>query len=195
MRLTGACRFRRPGKRAALERPSIGNLQALLAVTLMNKRRHGHVSEDARIYCPSSRHPGSESERSLQNHTGNKRIECLRSARSGSSICRRRSRISFLIFQAHVIALATMTTALAFAGLIYGIYSLSGLMFCSNAMRKHVEKDDADIRAESQGKGLRAFLFRAIRPLYWLLALPVYSIAAALGISILLVIPAILFGG
>ena len=87
-----------------------------------------------------------------------------------------------------------MTTTLAFVGLIYGIYSLSSLTF-GPGMRKYIAKDDADIQKESLGKGFRAFLFRAIRPLYWLLVLPVYSIAAALGISILLVIPTVLFGG
>ena len=72
-----------------------------------------------------------------------------------------------LFFPATRILLAAMTIALAFVGLMYGIYSLSCLTF-GTGMRKCIEKGNADSQKKSPGKGFRAFLFRAVRPLYWL---------------------------
>jgi len=79
---------------------------------------------------------------------------------------------------------------LAFFALVYAIFALHTLGFGQAVVRAELERDFADLNAKASGSGIRALLFRAGRPLYWFVTLPICSPGSALCLAALLALPA-----
>ena len=83
---------------------------------------------------------------------------------------------------------------LAICGLVYGAYALLlGTSLMLPSQLEEIERKSNEIRIETAGVGARGFLFQLGRPLYWLVALPVVSVGAALFVVFLMVLPALVF--
>ena len=84
-----------------------------------------------------------------------------------------------------------MSSALAIVAVIYGVYALSA--FSSETPDKQVRKLHADIRAEVERGGLWGVVCRIVQPFVWLLALPLESTGAALGLAMALLALSVIF--
>jgi hypothetical protein len=81
---------------------------------------------------------------------------------------------------------------LAFFALVYAVFALHTLGFGQAGVRAELERDLADLNAKASGSGFQALLFRAGRPLYWFVTLPIRSPGSALCLAALLALPAAL---
>ncbi len=81
---------------------------------------------------------------------------------------------------------------LAFCGVTYGAYALYSLAVFGQTEREELKRKEGEVTTHISGGGLRGLAFRLGQPLFWLIALPAKSVMAALGLAIVLALPAVL---
>lgn len=81
---------------------------------------------------------------------------------------------------------------LAICGAVYGAYALYSLGGFVDSQRDDLRRKEAELEAHIREGGVRGLLFRCGQPLVWLVTLPAHSVLAALGVAMLLVLPAVL---
>ncbi|MBC5786108.1 hypothetical protein H8N03_24430 [Ramlibacter sp. USB13] len=72
---------------------------------------------------------------------------------------------------------------LVVCGLTYGAYALWCIGGFSKQQRDEIARKDVELQEEIRAGGFRGALFRVCAPLYWMVALPVRSVPAALGLA------------
>jgi hypothetical protein len=81
---------------------------------------------------------------------------------------------------------------LAICGVTYGAYALYSLGGFGEAQRVEIKRKEAELAQRTSEGGVSGLAFRLGQPLFWLVALPIRSVGAALGVAVLMVLPAIL---
>jgi hypothetical protein len=82
---------------------------------------------------------------------------------------------------------------LAIIGVVYGAYALYSIGNFTDQHRDEVNRKSAELKEQAFDGSASGLLFGIFRPVYWLVALPVVSVPAALGVAFLMVLPALLF--
>ncbi len=82
---------------------------------------------------------------------------------------------------------------IATCGIVYGAYALYAMGGFVDAHRDEIRRKELELAEHIREGGARALIFRVVQPLFWLVALPIRSVVAALGFSAILILPALLF--
>lgn len=81
---------------------------------------------------------------------------------------------------------------MAICGVVYAAYALLSLGMVAKVHRDEIRRKEGELVEQSQRGGLLGFGYRIGQPLYWIVSLPFKSVPAALGMALLMVLPAFL---